>query len=73
MIQENFSIIIANDTERENVFAEIYYKNQQWAEISIEGDKPLLALFSSNNQKFWEFPLDEALQALEIAKKKLLG
>jgi hypothetical protein len=73
MNQESFSIIIANDTERERVFAEIYYKNEQWAEISIEGDLPLLELFSPINRKFWEFPLDEALQTLEIAKKKLLG
>lgn len=73
MSSEKFSIKIVSDTEREFVFAEIYYNNEQWAEISIEGDKPLLALFSPINQKFWEFPLDEALKVLEIGKKKLLG
>lgn len=70
---ENFSIKIASDTDRDHVFAEIYYNHEQWAEISIEGEDPLLALFSPTNQKFWEFPLNEAIQALEMAKKALLG
>lgn len=73
MNQENFSIIIANDNERENVFAEIYYNRELWAEISIEGEHPVLVLFPPMHQKFWEFPLDEALQALEMAKKELIA
>lgn len=72
MIKKKFSIKIANDTNREKVFAEIYYNEEQWAEISQEESLPLITLFPPLREKYWEFPLDEALEAIEEAKKNLL-
>lgn len=72
MIRDGFWYIIANDSEREKVFAELYHCDEMWAEITQEGDKPLVAFFPPNDQPFWEFRFDEAIEALVRAKKSLL-
>jgi len=72
MAKKKFSIKIASDTSRKKVFAEIYYNEEEWAEISQEEEKPLIAFFPPLHQKYWEFPLDEALEVIEEAKKNLL-
>lgn len=73
MNTKKFSIRIASVSDREKLIAEIYYDNDQWAEISQEEEIPLVAFFSPSSGKYWEFPLEEALEALEQAKRKLLG
>ena len=73
MTEKTFSIKIVSDTSREKVFAEIYYNNEEWAEISQEEEKPLIAFFRPIHKKYWEFPLDEALDVIEKAKKELLN
>jgi len=72
MDEKKFSIKIVSDTAREKVYAEIYYNNEGWAEISQETEIPLIAFFPPRHGKYWEFPLDEALEAIEEAKKLLL-
>lgn len=73
MNNNNFSIKIASDTDKEKVFAEIYYQNNQWAEISQEGESPIITLFSPIYGEHWEFPLQDAIEAINQAKKRLLG
>lgn len=68
-----FRIIIASLPDRERVVAEISYDNVQWAEISQETDELIVQFYKHPRKDFWEFPLEEALQALEQAKKSLLG
>ncbi|NGX48222.1 MAG: hypothetical protein K1000chlam3_01612 [Chlamydiae bacterium] len=70
---EKFRITIASLPDREEIEAEILYDGVQWAEISQETDELVVQFYSHPRQKFWEFPLDEALEAPEKAKKKLLG
>lgn len=72
MNEKKFSIKIANDSDREHVFAEIYYNEEEWAEISLEGDSPLIAIFPPLKGKYWEFPLEDALEVIEEAKNELL-
>ena len=67
-----FSFKIASDRSREKVFAEIYFNNEEWVEISQEEEKPLIAFFPPLHGKYWEYPLDEALETIEEAKKSLL-
>ena len=71
MIKKKFSIKIASDSGREKVFAEVYYNGEEWAEISQEGEKPLITFFSPLQGEYWELPLDEALEALKEAKESL--
>jgi len=72
MNKKRFSFRIASDTSKEKVFAEVFYDDDQLAEISQEGEEPIVILLSPSNAKYWEFPLEEALEALQEAKKSLL-
>ncbi len=71
-MSKKFSIRIASDTSREKVFAEIYYNNEEWAEISQEEENPVVVFSPPLRGKYWEFSLEEALAALEKAKEELL-
>lgn len=71
----NFEIIVANLPNREELVAEIYCNNEYWVGLSDEKlDGNLIAEFyKPRNSEYWEFPLDEALEALSHAKKRLIG
>lgn len=71
MSNKKFSIKIVSDTSREKVFAEIYYNNEEWAEITQEGERPLITIFPPLYEKCWEFSLDEVLEVIEEAKENL--
>lgn len=73
MNKSDFFSVIADDPTREKVFVEIYYKNEEWVEISQEDDQPIIAFFAPPNGKYWEIPLHEALETIEKAKMALLN
>ena len=72
-MKEKFRITIASLPDRENLVAEIFYEGNQWIEISQETDEIIIQFYSHPTQEHWEFPLDEALEALERAKKRFLA
>ena len=59
---EKFSITIASLPNRENLVVE----------ISQETNESIIQFYSHPRQDYWEFVLDEALEALAKAKKRLL-
>ena len=67
-----FEILIASLPHRERPVAEIYYDNTFWVEISHEGDELVAQFHSQPTKECWSFPCEEALKALEEARKKLL-
>lgn len=69
---KQFEITIASLPDRESLVAEIFYDDVQWVEISQEKEEIVIQFYSHPQKKFWEFPLDMALQALEEAKKKFI-
>ena len=69
---EKFRITIASVPDRENLVAEILYEGVQWAEVSQEKEELLIQFYSHPRKDYWEFSLEQALQALEQAKKKML-
>jgi len=70
---ENFSITVNSLPDRENLVAEIYYKNYQVAEISQETDESIIQIYSYKEKDCWEFLLEEFQKVIEEAKKKLLA
>jgi hypothetical protein len=69
---DRFRITIASLPDRENLVAEVIYDDVEWAEISQETRGEMIIQFYPHpRQEFWEFPLDQALLALEQAKQKL--
>jgi hypothetical protein len=69
---KGFEIVIASVPNREHPVAEIYYDNNYWVEISDEQEELTIQFYSHPRKKCWEFSLDEALEILERAKKRLL-
>ena len=72
MNDDKFFITIADLPDRENLVAEIVYDDVEWAEISKEGEEVMIQFYSHPRQRYWEFPLEDALAALEKAKKRFL-
>jgi len=72
MSKKRFSIRIASDSSKEKVFAEVFYDDDQLAEISQEGEEPIVILLAPSNAKYWEFSLEDLLETLQEAKKSLL-
>ena len=70
---EKFRITVASLPDRENLVAEILYDNVQWVEISQETEEIIIQFYSHPTKEYWEFSLDEALEALENAKKRFLS
>lgn len=70
---KKFTIKIGSVPNREELVAEIYYEHEQWVEISQEEAQLIMKFYNPLNNKYWEFPCDEALNILERAKNKLLG
>jgi hypothetical protein len=69
-------IVIANDTERENLFAEVHAVGQAWAEVIYDDLKRcyVLTLFSERapDRGWIALELDAALEALVRAKARLI-
>ena len=72
VLNENFRITVISLPDRENLVSEIFYKGEQWVEISHENKDLMVQFYPPVSSDFWEFPLDEAIEALEIARNKLL-
>lgn len=68
---EKFRITVASLPDREQLVAEILYEGIQWAEVSQETNELIIQFYSHPRKKYWEFSLEEALQALDLAKKNL--
>ncbi|CCB88038.1 putative uncharacterized protein [Simkania negevensis Z] len=68
-----FRITIASLPDRENLVAEVFYEGVQWIEISHEVKEMVIQFYSHPSNRYWEFPLDEALNVLEKAKEKMIA
>ena len=68
----NFEILLSSPFDREFLVAEIWFGNEYIAEVNQE--ESFLKLDIHMNEKgLISLPLDEFLNAIELAKKKLIG
>ncbi len=65
-------ITISSLPDRENLVAEISYNNIQFAEINQEADELKIQFYPHPKEGFWEFSVDEILNSIEKAKKRLI-
>ena len=70
---EDFRITIASLPDRENLVAEISYKNKQVAEINQETNNLIIQIYSYKDNGYWEFSLEEFQKVIEEAKQKLIA
>ncbi len=68
-----FEINIGSVPYREELVANIYYEKVCWVEISHEDEEMKIQFYPHPTKKYWEFPLEEALEILEKAKLRMIA
>jgi hypothetical protein len=72
MSKEDYRIVICDMPDREELVAEVHYKNNYWVEISAETpNKFVIQYYNKENGNCWEFPFAEAMDVLQQAKDML--
>lgn len=66
-----FKIEITSPPDRNNLVAEIWILDNHVCEINKECDYYEIEIYNPINSKFWTFTLDEFLEVLQEAKKRL--
>jgi len=70
---EDMRICISSPPDREKLVAEIFFGNEQWAELNQEGETLELEFYPKPGCKFWRLGLDNVIEALNEAKRQLTG
>jgi len=66
-----FKIEITSPPDRDNLVAEIWFGDNHIAEINTECDGYEIELYKPVKTEYWTFVLDEFLEVLQEAKKRL--
>jgi hypothetical protein len=68
-------VVITSDTEREDLFAELWYDDEQWAEITADTSSRSfrIEIFAPHSPASYVFPLADLQQAIEEAKGRLVA
>ena len=74
MIKTNeLRIYISSPPDRDNLVADIFFGNEQFAELNQEDGTLRLEVYPRQNGEFWQLRLDEVLVALNDARNRLIG
>ena len=65
-------ICLSSPPNREKLVAEIFFDNNEWAEINQDSGRLVVEFYPRRDGEFWRLTFDEALQALTKAKERLL-
>lgn len=68
---KKFDITIGSVPHREELVADIFYEDIQFAEISEDTGKMLIELTPKPGKDYWVFDLEEFLLVIQEAKKRL--
>jgi|WetSurMetagenome_2_1015567.scaffolds.fasta_scaffold198434_2 hypothetical protein len=63
-------VIFTGPLDKEWLVAEIYYKGEEWSELTEFGEK--VTLFARNDNTPWVLPYDEVIQILNKAKNEVM-
>ncbi len=68
------SVIITDDTDREDLFAELYSDEEQWAEMIFDRGKNTftIEIFAPSDASSYLFELEDVQRAIEEAKSRLM-
>lgn len=68
-----YRVSISSPPDRDKLVAEIFFGDQQWAELNQEDSELQLQLYPRSDDRPWEIPYSQIVTALEDAKKQLVG
>ena len=72
MEKRNFRLIICDMPDKEELVCQVFYKNEQWIEISAEVPHEFVIAFcNKEGGDYWEFSYDEAMKIIQEAKRRL--
>jgi len=66
-------ICVSSPPDREKLVAEIFFGDEQWAEVNQEGTELLVEFYSRQSGDSWSLTYEEVIGALESARKRLTG
>jgi hypothetical protein len=66
-------ICISSPPDREKLVAEIFFDNEQWAELNQEEGSLTLEIYPRHDGNFWQLSFEQVLEAMNEAKRKLVG
>lgn len=66
-------VCISSPPDREKLVAEIFFEDQQWAEMNQEGPELEIEIYPRADGQPWRISNDQMISVLEEAKKKLVG
>lgn len=67
-----FRICISSPPDREVLVAEVFFGDEQWAEINVEKGVPVIELYPRQDGQPWQFEYEFAMKALQDAGNRLL-
>jgi hypothetical protein len=65
-------VVISSPPDRNYLVAEIWFSDEQWAEVNQEEDELRVEIYPRQGGGPWSFPLTDALEALMKAASRLL-
>ncbi len=66
-------ICISSPPDREKLVAEIFFGDVQWAEINQERDALEVEFYPRPDGEAWRIDYQDAIKALDEAKRRLVG
>lgn len=73
MIDSGFEILLASVPDRDDLVAEVWHDDAQFAEVRREGDYFLVEVYPNPKGKLWTFKYPELIRALNAAEGMLRG
>lgn len=70
-MNEKMRICISSPPDREHLVAEVFFGDEQWAELNRERGELRLELYARRDSRPWSFGFDDAMEALSEARKRL--
>lgn len=72
-VSEEYRLCISSPPDREHLVAEIFFGDQQWAELNQEGSELALEVYPRQDGKPWQLSFEVVTFALADARRRLLG
>ena len=72
MIRER-RVCVSSPPDRAKLVAEIFFRDEQWAELNQEQGTLVLEFYPRKNGKFWHLTFDEVVESLNEARRRLIG
>jgi hypothetical protein len=66
-------VCTSSPPDREQLVAEIFLGDEQWAELNQEGNKLSLEIYPKRSGGHWLLEFEDALDILVEAKRRLVG